>query len=146
MDFPSQYIWKIDAKTGAITSYKTPTDYSRPRRGRMDDQDRLWFAEWRADKVAMFDTRSGEFMEFNIPGQYSSPYDAQVDEEGQVWTDNMMDDRVTRLDPKTGRTAQYLMPIETNARRIGVDNYGTKPSLWIGDNHQAVVMHVEPIQ
>ncbi len=52
LDFPSQYIWKVDAKTGAVTSYKTPSDYSRPRRGRMDDQDRLWFAEWRADKVA----------------------------------------------------------------------------------------------
>jgi virginiamycin B lyase len=93
----------------------------------------------------MFDTKSGEFMEFAVPGQYSSPYDAQVDKTGIVWTDNMMDDRVTRLDPKTGSTVQYLMPIETNARRIAVDNYGAKPSLWIGANHQAVVMHVEPL-
>ncbi len=146
LDFPSQYIWKIDAKTGAVTSYKTPSDYSRPRRGRMDNQDRLWFAEWRADKVAMFDTKSGEFMEFPVPGQYSAPYDAQVDKTGIVWTDNMMDDHVTRIDPKTGRTVQYLMPIETNARRIAVDNYGAKPSLWIGANHQAIVMHVEPLE
>jgi len=145
LDFPSQYIWKVDAKTGAATSYKTPSDYSRPRRGRMDNQDRLWFAEWRADKVAMFDTKSGEFMEFNVPGQYSSPYDAQVDKNGDVWTDNMMNDRVTRLDPKTGQAVQYLMPIETNARRIAVDNYETKPGLWIGANHQAIVMKVEPL-
>ena len=146
MDFPSQYVWKIDAKTGAVTSYKTPSDYSRPRRGRMDDQDRLWFAEWRADKVAMFDTKSGEFMEWAVPGQYSSPYDAQVDKNGEVWTDNMMDDKVTRLDPKTGKSVQFLMPVETNARRIAVDNYGGRPGLWIGANHQAVVMHVEPLE
>ena len=71
-DFPSQYIWKVDAKTGAVTSYKTPSDYSRPRRGRMDDQDRLWFAEWRADKIGMFDTKTAEFMEWNVPGKYGS--------------------------------------------------------------------------
>ena len=144
-DFPTHYIWKIDAKTGAATSYKTPTDYSRPRRGRMDDQDRLWFAEWRADKIAMFDTKTGRFTEWSVPGKYGSPYDAQIDKAGWVWTDNMMNDLVTRLDPKTGQSVQYLMPVETNGRRIAVDDYGTKPSLWIGANHQAVVMHVEPL-
>ena len=144
-DFPSQYIWKVDAKTGAVTSYKTPSDYSRPRRGRMDDQDRLWFAEWRADKIGMFDTKTAEFMEWNVPGKYGSPYDAQIDKAGWVWTDNMMNDLVTRIDTKTGAAIQYLMPVETNGRRIAVDDYGAKPGLWIGANHQAVVMHVEPL-
>ncbi len=145
MDFPSQYVWKIDAKTGATTSYKTPSDYSRPRRGRMDNQDRLWFAEWRADKIGMFDTKTAEFMEWNVPGKYGSPYDAQIDKAGWVWTDNMMNDLVTRIDTKTGAAVQYLMPVETNGRRIAVDDYGTKPGLWIGANHLAVVMHVEPL-
>ena len=145
MDFPSQYVWKIDAKTGATTSYKTPSDYSRPRRGRMDNQDRLWFAEWRADKIGMFDTKTAEFMEWNVPGKYGSPYDAQIDKAGWVWTDNMMNDLVTRIDTKTGAAVQYLMPVETNGRRIAVDDYGAKPGLWIGANHTAMVMHVEPL-
>jgi streptogramin lyase len=58
----------------------------------------------------------------------------------------MMDDRVTRLDPKTGKTVQFLMPIETNSRRIAVDDYGAKPGIWIGANHQAIVMKVEPLE
>ena len=145
-DFPSQYIWKIDAKTGATTSYKTPSDYSRPRRGRMDAQDRLWFAEWRADKIGMFDTKSGEFMEWAIPGPFSAPYDAQIDKNGWVWTDNMMDDRVSRLDPKSGQVIQYLMPIETNSRRVAVDNSGPRPAIWLGNNHQGQVMKVEPLE
>src|SRR6266852_6197372 len=73
-----------------------------------------------------------------------SPYDAQIDKAGWVWTDNMMNDLVTRIDTKTGQAVQYLMPVETNGRRVAVDDYGTKPGLWIGANHQAVVMHVEP--
>jgi hypothetical protein len=38
------------------------------------------------------------------------------------------------------------MPVETNGRRIAVDDYGATPGLWIGANHQAVVMHVEPLE
>jgi streptogramin lyase len=75
-----------------------------------------------------------------------APYDAQIDKTGWVWSDNMMDDRVLRLDPKSGKTVQYLMPVETNARRISVDDTGAKPALWIGANHQAVVMKVEPLE
>ena len=144
-DFPSQYIWKIDAKTGKSTAFVVPTKDSRPRRGRMDSQDRLWFAEWWGDKVAMFDTKSGEYMEWAVPFKYSSPYDAQVDKEGQVWTGNMMDDRITRLNPQSGAMVQYLMPIETNLRRIAVDEHATKPGLWVGAQHQATVMHIEPL-
>jgi streptogramin lyase len=144
-DFPSQYIWRIDAKTGEVKSFKTPTDMSRPRRGRFDSQDRLWFAEWWGNKVGMFDTKSGEFMEWNVPGYFPAPYDAQLDKTGWVWTNNMMDDRVTRINVQTGETIQYLMPIETNARRVSVDNYAAKPVMWIGAQHQAVVMKVEPL-
>jgi len=145
-DFPSQYIWKIDAQTGKSTAFMVPTTQARPRRGRMDAQDRLWFAEWWGDKVAMFDTKNGEFMEWPIPFKYSSPYDAAPDKDGQVWTGNMMDDRVTRLNPQNGQFVQYLMPIETNLRRIAVDNNGSKPTLWVGAQHQATVLHIEPLE
>ena len=144
-DFPSQYIWRIDAKTKEAKPYKVPTDMARPRRGRMDSQDRLWFAEWWGNKVGMFDTKSGEFMEWNVPGYFPAPYDAQLDKTGWVWTNNMMDDRVTRINVQTGETVQYLMPIETNARRVSVDNYAAKPVMWIGAQHLAVVMKVEPL-
>jgi streptogramin lyase len=145
-DFPSQYIWRIDAKTKEAKPFKVPTDMARPRRGRMDTQDRLWFAEWWGDKIGMFDTKSSEFMEWKVPGYFPAPYDAQLDKTGWVWTNNMMDDRVTRINVSTGQTVQYLMPIETNARRVSVDNYAQKPVMWIGAQHLAVVMKVEPLE
>ena len=145
LDFPSQFIWKIDAKTGVVTGFKTPSDNSRPRRGRMDSQDRLVFAEYGAEKVAMFDTRSGAFTEWRVPGAFVAPYDAQIDKAGWIWTGNMTDDLVTRIDSKTEQTIQYLMPIETNLRRVSVDDTGVRPALWVGSNHQATVMKVEPL-
>ena len=36
---------RVDAKTGTITFYQTPTPNSRPRRAWMDSDDRFWFAE-----------------------------------------------------------------------------------------------------
>ena len=45
LDFAAGNIVKVDAKTGSPTVYLTPTPNSRPRRGRVDAQGRLWFAE-----------------------------------------------------------------------------------------------------
>jgi streptogramin lyase len=69
-DFPSQYIWRIDATTKEAKPFKVPTDMARPRRGRMDSQDRLWFAQWWGNKIGMFDTKSTEFMEWDVPGLF----------------------------------------------------------------------------
>jgi len=84
-------------------------------------------------------------MEWKVPGYMPAPYDAELDKTGWVWTNNMMDDRVTRINTKTSQTVQYLMPIETNARRVSIDNYAAKPAMWIGAQHQAIVMKVEPL-
>ena len=45
-DFQKNFVIKIDAQTLKYTSYQTGTPQSRNRRGRIDDQDRL-FGKWR---------------------------------------------------------------------------------------------------
>ena len=57
-------VGRIDAKTGEITIFKTPTPGSGPRRGMMDAQDRLWFGENNGDRIGMFDTRTEHFQEW----------------------------------------------------------------------------------
>ena len=57
----------------------------------------------------------------------------------------MSSDRVLRLDPKSGQFTEYLMPRFTNIRRVFVDNSGPKPVLWIGNNHGASIVKVEPL-
>jgi streptogramin lyase len=144
MDFGSEYIGRIDAKSGQFSFFKTPTANSNPRRGYMDPQDRLWFTEYRVDKLAMFDTRTERFTEWQAPA-YSWPYDVIPDRNGELWTAGMSDDRVARLDPKTGQTIQYQLPSRTNVRRVWIDNATTTPTLWIGGNHSASIVKVEPL-
>ena len=141
----SDEIGRIDAKTGAITMFKTPTRASGPRRGMMDGQDRLWFGENRADQIAMFDTRTGRFQEWPVPTPGAWPYDATVDRNGEVWSGGEYNDRILRLDPKSGKFTEYLLPAHTNVRRVFVDNATTPVTFWVGSNHAASIVKVEPI-
>jgi virginiamycin B lyase len=145
-DFRQRHIGRIDARTGKLDLFETPTPASAPRRGWMDAQDRLWFGEYRADRIGMFDTRKEEFKEWLIPPRWSSPYDVVVDRNGQAWTGSMLSDQVTRLNPATGETIDYLLPRSTNIRRVFVDNSTTPVSFWVGNNHGASIVKVEPLE
>jgi streptogramin lyase len=144
-DFAQQQIGRVDAKTLKVTFYQLPTTKSAPRRGMMDAHDRMWFAEYRGDKMVMFDTKAEKFTEYQMPLRWAAPYDVTVDKNGEAWTGSMMDDRVTRLDPKTGTFIDYLMPNETNMRRVFVDNSTTPVTFWVGSNHGAAILKVEPL-
>ena len=144
-DFRQRHIGRIDAKTGEVRLFATPTANSAPRRGMMDAADRLWFGEFRGNRIGMFDTRTGEFTEWLAPTPWSAPYDVTVDNNGEAWTGSMSTDRVLRLDPKSGEFVEYLLPRATNIRRVFVDN-GTSPvTFWVGSNHGASIIKLEPL-
>jgi len=145
-DFRQRHIGRIDAKTGEIRLYETPTANSAPRRGSMDAQDRLWFGEYRADRIGMFDTRTGQFREWLVEPKWSAPYDVTTDKNGDAWTGSMLTDRVTRLNPATGEAINYLLPRSTNIRRVFVDNSTTPVTFWVGSNHGASIVKVEPLE
>jgi streptogramin lyase len=144
-DFANQQIGRIDAKTGKITLYPTPTARSAPRRGTMDAQDRLWFAEYRGNRIAMFDTKAESFQEWQAPTAWSAPYDVVLDKNGEAWSGSMVSDRILRLDPKTSQFVEYLLPRPTNIRRVFVDNRTTPVTFWVGSNHGASVVKLEPL-
>src|SRR4029077_8199541 len=128
-----------------IILYPTPTLGSGPRRGMMDAQDRIWFGEYRGNKVAMFDTKSEKFLEWAMPTPWSNPYDVAVDKNNEAWTGSMLNDRITRLDTKTGQFTEYLLPKSTNVRRVFVDNSTTPVTFWVGNNHGGSIIKLEPL-
>ena len=146
LDIQSEYIIKVDAKTLKATYYQTPTLNSAPRRGHMDSQDRLWFAEHGANKVAMLDTKTGRFQEWSVPTPFSNPYDVILDKNGEVWFGGMTSDRISRLNPKTGEFIEYLLPRATNVRRVYVDNSTNPVNFWVGNNNDASIIRVEPLE
>src|SRR5215471_12723211 len=143
--FGRENIGRIDAKTGKVSIYPTPSKSSAPRRGMLDPQGKLWFGENRSNRVGMFDTRTEKFQEWIAPTPESWPYDATADKNGEVWSGGEFTDRVLRLDPKTGAIVEYLLPRFTNIRRVFVENSTTPVTFWIGNNHGASIVKLEPL-
>jgi virginiamycin B lyase len=110
-----------------------------------DDQDRLWFAEFRGNKIAMFDTRAEKFTEWPVPTPWTNVYDATIDKAGFAWAGGMNNDRVVRVNTKTGETVEYLLPHTTNVRRVNVDNRTSPPTFWVGNNLEGTLIKVEPL-
>jgi streptogramin lyase len=144
--FGAAHIGKIDAKTGKITLHQTPTAGSGPRRGMLDKEGRLWFGENRGDRIGMFDTRTEQFQEWMPPTPESWPYDVTADKNGEVWSGGEFTDTIQRLDPKTGEFIEYLLPRFTNVRRVFVDNSTTPVTFWVGNNHGASIVKLEPLR
>jgi virginiamycin B lyase len=147
LEFGGTSIGLRDAKTGAVTIYDTPMKNSRPRRGRVDEQNRLWFAEYGGNAIGLFDPKTAAIKEYQLPTKFGAPYDVVPNKDAsQVWTGSMLNDRVARLDTKSGQVTEYLLPRTTNIRRVFVQEVGQQTMLWVGSNHGASIVKVEPLQ
>ena len=146
LEFSGTSIGLRDAKTGMATIYQTPMKNSKPRRGRVDEQNRLWFAEYGGNAIALFDPKTAAIKEYPLPTKYGAAYDVAPNKDAsEVWTGSMLNDRVVRLDTRSGRFTEYLLPRSTNVRRVFLQETGPKSVLWVGSNHGASIVRVEPL-
>ena len=53
--------------------------------------------------------------------------------------DQLTDDERTEI-------VDYLLPSETNIRRVDVDKSVSPSQLWVGNNHKATLVRVEPLE
>ena len=95
----------------------------------------------------MFDPKTKQIKEWPVePRPWSGPYDVVVDKNGEVWGGGEFTDYVFRLDPKTGNVTRYLLPtVDINMRNVTVDNATTPVTFWVGENHQAKIAKLEPL-
>src|SRR5262249_43155369 len=101
-----KYIVGVDVKKNEGKIWDPPTPDSGARRGRIDAQDRFWFAEFSADKIGMFDTRTEKFLEWPLR-KFSAPYTVSApDKKGRVYAPSSTSDRLLQLDPKTGEVVE----------------------------------------
>ena len=145
MSMNSNYLWEVDAKTLKTTFYPIPTAGAGGRRGHIDSGDRLWWAEFYGNSVGMFDPKTKKITEWKIPTPYTNPYDAEFDNKTYLWAGGMGSDRVERLNATSGEFTEYLLPHETNIRRVDVQKSGDLSSLWVADQHNGKIVHIEPL-
>ncbi len=108
MSFGDTRIGKLDAKTNVAQIWSTAFARSRPRRGRFDDQNRLWFAEYAANRIAMFDPTTEQIKEWKLPTAWSAALRRGAEQGRRGSVDRLDADR-------PGRAAQ---PEDRRDRRI----------------------------
>ena len=93
----------------------------------------------------MFDTRTQTFQEWAPPTPGAWPYDVTADKNGDVWSGGEYNDRILRLESTDRPVRRYLLPGHTNVRRVFVDNRPTPVTFWVGSNHGASIVKLEPL-
>jgi virginiamycin B lyase len=148
LEFGGNSIGMRNAKSpNEVKIWSTAAPRTRPRRGRLDDQGRLWFAQYGGNAIGMFDPATEQMKEFKLPKAWGNPYDVVPSKGGaEVWTGSMSNDHVSRLDTKSGEITEYLLPRTTNIRRVFVEETGPRPVLWVGNNHGSAIVRVEPLE
>ena len=145
MSFTNAKLWKTDGKTLQTVWYDFPAKGAGCRRGHIDSQDRLWCGVFNGNRLAMFDPKTQKITEWKVPTEWTRPYDAQFDDKTYAWAAGMDNDIALRLNTQTGEFTEYLLPHETNVRHVEVQKSGALSSLWLGDQHGATLIHVEPL-
>ena len=94
----------------------------------------------------MFDMKTERFQEWEVPTPYTWPCTmSDRGQERRTRTGSMLNDRIARLDTKSGHFVEYLLPRTTNARRVFVDNSTNPVTFWVGSNHGASIIKLEPL-
>jgi virginiamycin B lyase len=139
-------IGRVEAVTGKVRLFKTPTLNSGPRRLSVDSQDRVWFGEYYANSVGMFDPKTEQFKEWKAPTPWVGPYTAKQDKHGDVWTAGMSTDLILRLNPRAGQFIEYMLPtLDANIRHIDVDNSSNPIAVWVAEVHKGKIAKIEPL-
>lgn len=138
-------IWMTDGKTLKTTWYDFPAGGKGCRRGHLDNRDRVWCADFNGNRLAMFDPETKKVTEWNVPTPWVRPYDAEFDDSTYDWGAGMDGDLAERMNTKTGEFTEYLLPHETNVRHVEVQKSAGLSSFWLGDQHGASVIHIEPL-
>ena len=136
-------VFGVDAQTGDVSWF--PIEGLSARRGRIDREDRLWYAEYLNDKMFMFDTRTHEVQRWDVP-EYSTPYAASApDRNGYVYAPSNMSERLLRFDPRTGEVIEYQMPTEFDSKKIAYAPMTDRVVLWMTNKRTARITKVEPL-
>jgi streptogramin lyase len=145
-DIQGGALFQLNGETGKVTMYEIPTKDAGPRRMHMDGQGRVWIGEYYGKTIGMFDTRTEKFQEWKVPIPWYGAYDVALDKDGYAWTGTMTSEIILRLNPRTGEFRQYLLPrLGANVRRVEVGTSGARSVFWVGENHQAKIAKVEPL-
>ena len=146
--FPLKTEPRLKGKSTRVifTEYDLPNPLIQPHDVVLDREGNVWYSDFGQMFLGKMDPKTERITEWKVPTPWSAPYDVVADRNGEAWTGSMLTDRVSRLDIKSGQYTEYMLPRPTNIRRVYMDDSNSPGTLWIGSNHGASIVKVEPLE
>lgn len=105
----SSKVGVLDANTGKVRTWPTPTPKANPQRFRFASDGRIWFGEYGAGKIGVFDPKSEQMTEYDLP-YGGSAYCIHIDADGDVWVASTRRESLIRFNPVTRAMTEYPLP------------------------------------
>jgi len=143
LDFRGRQYRENDAKTRNATVYPTPTPDSR--RGAVASITKaVVVCRISGQRNRHVDPKTERITEWKVADAWSGPMDAVAGRNGEGLGRGPWTDRVSASTCKSASTRNTCCPRPTNIRRVYLDDRGALERLWIGRNHGASIVKVEP--
>ncbi|HWA50692.1 MAG TPA: hypothetical protein VG742_20655, partial [Dongiaceae bacterium] len=133
-DFGSQFMGRLDPKTGKVTDYPVPLLKTDQPRGLLqaefDKDENIWLSLMHQGGIAKFDVKTDKMTAYPLPADVQTDYThvsmvmpGSMHVDGKVWANNQDDHSFLRLDTKTGAWEKMgVFKIPGENRRI--NSYG----------------------
>src|SRR3989454_80094 len=148
-------IAKLDRKSGKLQLWSIPPELNKantqinmtsPLHFAVDGK--MWTQNNGFAAVHRIDLASGKwetFEPFKDSKRNHNIYDVIADSKNNVYFTDFANEHIGRIDAKCGRFVEYLLPRPTNIRRVFVDSSATPVAFWVGSNHGASIIKLEPL-
>ena len=113
--------------SGDVKDYEIPTRGSAPSDIAVDASGRVWFLEFRSNKIGSF--ADGKFVEYDVPGEWAGLTGLAIAPDGSVWFGLLRKQALGRL--RDGEFKVFQMPRATaRPYTIAADREG---NIWYAD-------------
>jgi virginiamycin B lyase len=152
----SNYVGRLNTRTGKIDVVKLATDRARPYGIVVDRSGRPWFNEFGVPKIASLDPKTLEVKEYALPHDRARGRRIELTSDGKVWYVDYTRGFLGRLDPATGKVDEWANPSGPQSMpyamavddrdRIWYVETGVQPNRLVGfDPKKSEVFSITPI-
>lgn len=106
----SNYVGRLNMRTGKVDAVKMKTAGSRPYGIVLDPKGRVWFNQFGAARIASVDPKTLEVKEYALPHERARDRRIGVTSDGKVWYVDYTRGYLGRLDPATSKVDEWANP------------------------------------
>ena len=149
-------VYKLDTNTGKLEHWQAPPEWNRPNTQinmtspmNIGVDGKVWAQNngfTGVHRIELATNKWETWEPYKASPQGHNIYDVISDSQNNGWFTNTGHNHIGRIGAKTGEVAEYLLPRQTNVQRVFVENRsGPRTTFWVGSNHGASIIKLEPL-